>query len=105
MPLPDIGVLGRYTYLATEVAFGAAALGLLLRAGRDASRSAALTIAVVYPTAYVWDWYTLTIGVFSIPLRTGYDFVGIPVEEHLFMIVVPAFVLAVHETIRSARVE
>jgi len=104
-PLPDISVFGRYTYLATEVAFGGVALALLVRAGRDALRSTALTVAVVYPTAYVWDWYTLTVGVFSVPLRTGHEFVGIPVEEHLFMIVVPGFVLAVHETLRAARAD
>ena len=99
LPLPDIGVLGRYTYLATEVVFGAVTLALLMRAGREALRSTALTVAAVYPVAYVWDWYTLTVGVFSIPLRTGLTFAGIPVEEHLFMLVVPGFVLAVRETV------
>jgi len=105
IPIPDITVFGRYTYLVTEIVFGALAFILLLRAGGDALRSAWLTIAVVYPIAYVWDWYTLTVGVFSIPLRTGYVFVGIPIEEHLFMIVVPGLVLAVHETRRSVRTE
>jgi lycopene cyclase domain-containing protein len=100
LPLPDIGVLGRYTYLATEVAFGSLALGLLLRAGVDALRSALRTVAVVYPLAYVWDWYTLTVDVFAVTLRTGVEFVGIPVEEHLFMVVVPGLVLAVHETLQ-----
>jgi lycopene cyclase domain-containing protein len=102
--LPDIGaVLGEYTYLASEVVFGAAALALLVRA--DAIRRAAVTIAVLYPVAYVWDWYTLTIGVFEIPLRTGVELLGIPVEEHLFIVVVPAFVLGIHETVHAANQE
>jgi lycopene cyclase domain-containing protein len=103
--LPDIGVLGPYTYLATEVAFGSLALALLVRAGRAALRRAAVTVAVIYPLAYVWDWYTLEVGVFAIRLRTGVEFVGIPLEEHIFMIVVPALVLGVHETlhVRAAR--
>jgi lycopene cyclase domain-containing protein len=99
-PPVDITVLGPYTYLATEVVFGAVALGLLYRA--RALRSAAATIAVIYPVAYLWDWYTLTVGVFSIPKRTGIDLLGIPLEEHLFMLVVPAFVLGVHEYRRRA---
>jgi len=97
VPLPDIGILGPYTYLATEVAFGALAFALLYRAG--ALRRAARTILVLYPLAFVWDWYTLTVGVFAIRLRTGVDLAGIPVEEHLFMIVVPALVLGIHETL------
>jgi len=101
VPLPDIGVLGPYTYLATEVVFGSLALGLLVRAGRAALRRAAVTVAAIYPLAYVWDWYTLEVGVFAIPLRTGVEFVGIPVEEHVFMVVVPALVLAVHETLHE----
>ena len=98
-PLPDITVLGPYTYLATEIFFGTIAFGLLFYAG--AVRSAARTIAAVYPIAYVWDWYTLEVGVFDITIRTGYDLFGIPIEEHLFMIVVPALVLGFHETIRT----
>ncbi|MFB6140586.1 MAG: lycopene cyclase domain-containing protein [Halosimplex sp.] len=97
--LPDVGVLGPYTYLATEVAFGGAALALLVRAGPDALGRAVRTVAVIYPLAYVWDWYTLEVGVFEIPLRTGVELVGIPLEEHLFMVVVPALVLGVHETV------
>ena len=97
--LPDITVLGPYTYLTTELFFGAIAFGLLYYA--DALRSAAYTIAALYPVAYVWDWYTLEVGVFEITMRTGYDLFGIPIEEHLFMIVVPALVLGIHETIRS----
>ena len=93
--LPDITVLGPYTYLATEVAFGVVAFGLLSYAG--ALRSAARTIAAVYPIAYIWDWYTLEVGVFEIVMRSGYDLFGIPIEEHIFMIVVPALVLGFHE--------
>lgn len=93
--VPDIGaVFGEYTYLATEVVWGAVAIGLLYRA--DALVQAGRTIAVLYPIAYVWDWYTLHIGVFSIPLRTGIEFLGIPIEEHIFMVVVPALVLGIH---------
>ena len=103
VPLPDIGVLGGYTYLATEVAFGAVAFGLLARA--NALRRAAVTVAAVYPVAYLWDWYTLEVGVFAIPLRTGVELFGIPLEEHLFMVVVPALVLGVHETLASWRAE
>jgi lycopene cyclase domain-containing protein len=95
--LPDIGVLGPYTYLATEVLFGTVAVALLARAG--ALARAARSVAAIYPVAYLWDWYTLEVGVFAVELRTGVDLFGIPVEEHLFMLVVPAFVLAVHETV------
>jgi lycopene cyclase domain-containing protein len=97
--LPDIGVLGPYTYLVTEIGFGAGALALLWRAG--AWRAAARTVAVCYPLAYVWDWYTLEVGVFAIPLRTGIELLGIPLEEHLFMLVVPAFVVGVHELVNG----
>jgi len=97
--LPDITVLGPYTYLTTEIFFGAIAFGLLYYA--NALRSAAYTIAAVYPIAYVWDWYTLEVGIFEIRMRTGYNLFGIPIEEHLFMIVVPALVLGIHETIRT----
>ena len=102
-PLPDIGVLGPYTYLATEIVFGSVAFVLLVRA--DALRRALRTILVLYPVAFVWDWYTLTVGVFAIRLRTGVDLAGIPIEEHLFMIVVPGLVLAVHETLAPSGVE
>jgi len=97
--VPDISVFGPYTYLVTEAVFGSVALALLVRA--DAVRRAARTIAALYPIAYVWDWYTLRVGVFSIELRTGVDFLGIPVEEHLFMIVVPALIIGMHETIHD----
>jgi lycopene cyclase domain-containing protein len=98
-PPVDITVLGPYTYLATEAVFGSVAFYLLYRV--DALWSAARTVALLYPVAYVWDWYTLTVGVFAIEVRTGVDLLGIPVEEHVFMVVVPALVVAVHETRRS----
>jgi lycopene cyclase domain-containing protein len=97
--LPDVTVLGPYTYLATEVVFGATALVLLVNA--DAVWSAAKTIVALYPIAYVWDWYTLEVGVFDITMRTGVDLFGIPIEEHIFMLVVPALVLGIHETLRG----
>ena len=96
--LPDITVLGPYTYLATEVAWGAVALVLLAYSG--AWRGAVRTTLVLYPFAYVWDWYTLEVGVFAIPRRTGVDLLGIPLEEHLFMLVVPAMVVGTHESLR-----
>ncbi|EJN58475.1 lycopene cyclase domain-containing protein [Halogranum rubrum] len=97
--LPDIGVFGPYTYLVTEVVWGTIALTLVVYAG--VVREAARTVAVLYPFAYVWDWYTLEVGVFAIPLRTGVEFLGIPIEEHIFMVVVPAMVVGTHETIRK----
>jgi lycopene cyclase domain-containing protein len=99
--LPDITVLGSYTYLATEVVFGSVAVALLWRAG--ALRRAARTIAVLYPIAYVWDWYTLEVGVFAIPMRTGVEVLAIPIEEHVFIVVVPAFVLGIHETLHDGQ--
>lgn len=99
--IPDIGaVFGEYTYLITEIVWGSVAVGLLYRA--DALVQAGRTIAALYPIAYVWDWYTLHIGVFSIPLRTGIEFLGIPIEEHIFMVVVPALVLGIHETLADS---
>jgi len=95
--LPNITVLGAYTYLATEIVWGAVALALLWYA--DAFREAARTIAVLYPFAYVWDWYTLEVGVFAIPMRTGVELLGIPIEEHIFMLVVPAMVVGAHESL------
>ncbi|MFB6172428.1 MAG: lycopene cyclase domain-containing protein [Haloarculaceae archaeon] len=99
--LPDVGVFGPYTYLVTELFWGAVALALLRYAG--ALRAAARTVAVLYPFAYLWDRYTLSVGVFSIPLRTGVDVLGIPIEEHVFMLVVPAMVVGAHETLRTVR--
>jgi len=101
--LIDITVLGPYTYLATEFAFGTLALGLLVYA--DALRSGVRTIVALYPIAYVWDWYTLEVGIFEIQLRTGHTLFGIPIEEHLFMLVVPALVIGLHETIRTVSTE
>lgn len=95
--VPDISIFGRYTYLLTEVFWGAVAFALLRRTG--ALGKAAVTIAALYPIAYVWDRYTLAVGVFDIKLRTGIDVAGIPLEEHLFMAVVPGLVLGVHETL------
>ncbi|MFA9424719.1 lycopene cyclase domain-containing protein [Natronorubrum sp. A-ect3] len=94
---PDISVFGRYTYLITELFWGIVAVLLLQRA--DALRKAAITILALYPIAYVWDRYTLAVGVFDIKLRTGIDIAGIPLEEHLFMAVVPGLVIGFHETI------
>lgn len=95
--VPDIGIFGRYTYLATELFWGAIAFLLLRRA--NALRRAGATILALYPIAYVWDRYTLAVGVFDIKLRTGIDVAGIPLEEHLFMAVVPGLVIAFHETL------
>lgn len=95
----DIGVFGRYTYLLTEVFWGAIALGLLGRA--NALGRAARTVCTLYPFAYVWDRYTLDVGVFDIPLRTGIDVAGIPIEEHLFIVVVPSLVVGFHETLHG----
>ncbi|MFT4923702.1 MAG: lycopene cyclase domain-containing protein [Haloarculaceae archaeon] len=97
--LPDITVLGDYTYLATEFLWGTVALALVWYAG--AFRAAVRTVAVLYPFAYLWDWYTLEVGVFAIPMRTGVELLGIPIEEHIFMLVVPAMVVGTHETLRK----
>ncbi len=97
--LPDVTVFGPYTYLVTELAWGAVALALLVHA--DALRPAARTILVLYPFAYLWDWYTLEVGVFAIPMRIGVELLGIPIEEHIFMVVVPAVVVGTHETLRK----
>lgn len=100
LTLIDIGaIFGRYTYLASEVVFGTLALGLILYTG--SWRRAAKTVATLYPLGYVWDWYTLEIGVFSIPLRTGAMFLGIPVEEHLFILVIPSLVIGWHELLHG----
>lgn len=97
----DITVFGEYTYLVTELLWGSVALVLLWYSG--ATREAARTVAVLYPFAYLWDWYTLTVGVFAIPLRTGINLLGIPIEEHIFMLVVPAMVVGTHESLRKHR--
>lgn len=90
---------GRYTYLATIVFWGTIAGSLLYRAG--ALKRAAKTVLVLYPVAYLWDWYTLEVGVFDIIERTGVDLAGIPIEEHGFIIVVPSLVIAFHETVHD----
>lgn len=95
----DITVFGPYTYLVTELVWGIVALGLLWYA--DAFRTAARTVAILYPFAFLWDWYTLQVGVFAIPLRTGVDLLGIPIEEHLFILVVTSMVIGTHETLRK----
>ncbi len=99
--MADISVLGRYTYLATELFWGLLAALLVRRSG--AERRALRTIAVLYPLGYLWDRYTLEVGVFEIPLRTGVEIAGIPLEEHLFMLVVPSMVIGVHETLCEVR--
>lgn len=96
---PDISVFGPYTYLVTELLWGAVALALVRYA--DAWRAAARTTLVLYPFAFAWDWYTLHVGVFAIPLRTGVELLGIPLEEHVFMLLVPTMVVGVHETLRK----
>ncbi|MFC6837608.1 lycopene cyclase domain-containing protein [Halomarina ordinaria] len=93
----DISVFGPYTYLVTELLWGVVAVALVSYA--DAWREAARTTLVLYPAAYVWDWYTLHVGVFEIPLRTGVDLLGIPVEEHIFMLLIPTMVVGAHETL------
>ena len=97
--LPDIAIFGPYTYLVTIVFWGSVAAMLIYRA--NAGRRAIMTIAVLYPIGYIWDWYTLHVGVFDIILRTGIDIAGIPLEEHLFIIVVPAMVIGVHENLHQ----
>jgi lycopene cyclase domain-containing protein len=97
--LPDIGVFGPYTYLVTELLWGAVAVTLLRYA--DAFRAAGRVVAVVYLPAYLWDRYTLEVGVFEIPLRTGVELFDVPIEEHVFMILVPSMVVAVHESIEK----
>lgn len=101
--LPDVTAFGPYTYLVTELAWGMVTLALLTYSG--AWRAAARTTAVLYLPAYAWDWYTLEVGVFSIPMRTGWTLAGIPVEEHVFILLVPTMVVATHESLRQWRGE
>ncbi|MES3517740.1 MAG: lycopene cyclase domain-containing protein [Natronomonas sp.] len=96
---PDITVFGRYTYLVTELLWGVVA-ALLLRK-TDSEWKALRVCLVLYPFAYLWDRYTLKIGVFDIPLRTGVEIAGIPLEEHLFMFLVPSMVVGTHEALES----
>ena len=96
---PDISVFGRYTYLVTELLWGAVALALLRRT--NSTRKALRVSLVLYPFAYAWDRYTLEVGVFDIPLRTGIEIAGIPLEEHLFMFVVPSMVVGTAEALEE----
>lgn len=96
---PDITEFGPYTYLVTELFWGTLAAALVYRAG--VVREAALTVAALYPLGYLWDRYTLEVGVFSIPKRTGVEVLGIPIEEHLFMVIVPSMVIGTHETLHG----
>lgn len=96
---PDVTVLGRFTYLATELFWGAVALALLRRT--NATRKALRVCLVLYPFAYAWDRYTLEAGVFDIPLRTGIEVAGIPLEEHVFMFVVPSMVVGTAELLED----
>lgn len=95
----DITVFGRFTYLVTELCWGAVALALLRRTG--SVRKALRVCLVLYPFAYAWDRYTLSVGVFDIPLRTGIEIAGIPLEEHLFMLVVPSMVVGTAEALED----
>ena len=97
--LPDITVFGQYTYLVTELLWGTIALSLVAYAG--VWRAAARTVVLLYPAAFVWDWYTLEVGVFAIPMRTGIELLGIPLEEHIFILVVPTMVIGTYETLRK----
>ena len=95
----DIAVFGRFTYLVTELLWGAVAVALLRRTG--SVRKALRVSLVLYPFAYAWDWYTLEVGVFDIPLRTGIEVAGIPLEEHIFMFVVPSMVVGTAELLEE----
>ncbi len=94
---PTITTFGRYTYLATELLWGTIALALLQYT--NSHRKALRVSLALYPFAYAWDRYTLEAGVFKIPLRTGIDIAGIPLEEHLFMFIVPSMVIGTAEAI------
>lgn len=96
---PDITVFGQFTYLVTELLWGAVALALLRKTG--STRKALRVCLVLYPLGYIWDRYTLEVGVFDIPLRTGIDIAGIPLEEHLFMFVVPSMVVGTAEALEE----
>jgi lycopene cyclase domain-containing protein len=95
----DISVFGRYTYLVTELFWGAVALSLCRRT--NSTRKALRVSLVLYPFAYAWDRYTLEVGVFDIPLRTGIEVAGIPIEEHVFMFVVPSVVVGTAELLED----
>lgn len=92
---PDITVFGRYTYLVTELLWGTIALALLRKT--ESTKEALRVCLVLYPFAYAWDKYTLAVGVFEIPLRTGIEIADVPLEEHIFMFVVPSMVVGTYE--------
>ena len=96
---PDITVFGRYTYLVTELFWGAVAFTLLRQT--NSTRKALRVSLVLYPFAYAWDRYTLEVGVFDIPMRTGIEIAGIPLEEHVFMFVVPSMVVGTAEVLEG----
>lgn len=70
-------------------------LALVWYAG--AARRTARPVAALSPLAYLRDWYTLRVGGFSTPSRTGVELPGLPLEEHAFMLAVPALVVGTHE--------
>lgn len=92
-------VFGDSIYLGFLIFFGSIAI-LLLRQTQALGR-ATRTIVVLYPVAYLWDWYSLRIGIFDIKRHIGVYVLGVPLEEHLFIVVVAAFVIAVHEQLRN----
>ena len=94
---PDVTVFGRYTYLVTELFWVAIAFALLRRT--NSTQKALRVSLVLYPFAYAWDRYTLEVGVFDIPMRTGVEIAGIPLEEHVFMFVVPSMVVGTAEVL------
>lgn len=94
---PNITVFGRFTYLVTELMWGTIAFALLRRT--NSVRKALKVSLVLYPFAYAWDRYTLEVGVFDIPMRTGIEIAEIPLEEHLFMFIVPSMVVGTAEAI------
>lgn len=91
-------VLGDVVYLGLLCVFGGFALVLLRRTG--SIRRAARTIVVLYPIAFLWDWYSLRIGIFDVNRHVDVFVLGVPIEEHLFILVVSAFVIGVHEQLR-----
>jgi lycopene cyclase domain-containing protein len=92
---PDVTVFGRFTYLVTELLWGSVALALLRKS--ESTMKALRVCLVLYPFAYAWDRYTLGVGVFEIPLRTGIEIADVPLEEHIFMFVVPSMVVGTYE--------
>lgn len=91
--------LGSYTYLVAEVVWGSIAVWLLVRT--DSLERAAKSVAVLYPIGLLWDWYSLNIRLYVVPepTRTGIEILGVPLEEHLFLIIVASFVIGIHENL------